>query len=266
MNTLKQLAFLPRIMSASLRGLPQFIIIGAQKGGSSALYKFLCEHPQVQRAFVKEPHYFTGQFHQKSLKWYKAQFPLSKSGIITGEASPSYCTHPLAPQRIKSVVPQAKLIFIVRNPVERAVSNYFHSVRYGVEPLPIEEAMQRPAEIFEAEYAKMEREDGYHSSTYHRHAYLHKGLYAFHLNKWYQHFEPQQILLLENAELLNQPQKVYNEVLQFLQLEAFAPAAFSKHNVGSTKPVDESLTRQLKQVFEEPNRQFFHLISREFPW
>lgn len=266
MKTAKKLAFIPRMLTASQRSLPDFIVIGAQKGGSSALYKFICAHPKVERAFVKEPHYFSGQYTEKSLKWYKAQFPIKKEGILVGEASPSYCTHPLAPKRIKETVPNTKLILIVRNPVERAISNYFHSVNYGVEDLAIEDAFNRPMADFESEYAKMENSEGYHSKLYHRHAYIHKGHYAFHLKKWFEHFNKKQLLIVENAHLLETPERVYQEVLEFLGLETFTPNAFQKHNVGKTKQVSPELLNTLQAHFKEPNRAFFELIGKEYNW
>lgn len=265
-DLLKRLAFIPRQLSAGARPLPDFILIGAQKGGSSALYKFICAHPDVVRAFVKEPHYFSGKFHDKSVSWYKAQFPIKSAGKLVGEASPSYCTHPLAPQRIKALVPKAKLLFIVRNPVDRAVSNYFHSKRYGSELLEIEDAFKRPLSDFDAEYEKMAATDGYHSDTYNRFGYVHKGLYAFHLKKWYEHFSPEQILIVENEELQTQPDKVYAEVRNFLGLSEWIPEAFSKHNVGKTKEIPTNIKAQLSAMFKEPNQAFFDLIGRSYPW
>lgn len=265
MKLSKKIAFIPRVITSWARPFPDFIIIGAQKGGSSALYKFICAHPDVKRAFVKEPHYFSGQFHKKSQNWYKAQFPLESSALV-GEASPSYCTHPLAPARIKGMLPKAKLLFIVRNPVERAISNYFHSVRYGVEDLGIEEAFARPIESFEKEWEKMNAEDGYHSVYYHRHAYVHKGFYDFQLTNWFKHFANEQFLVVENNQLLNEPDVVYNEVLDFLELDSFRPDAFKKVNVGSTKKVDEGLRAQIAENFKESNVRFFDMIGKEYDW
>jgi hypothetical protein len=262
----KKVAFAPRLLTSSFRALPNFILIGAQKGGSSALYKFICEHPKVQRAFIKEPHYFSGRYRTDNLKWYRALFPFKNSGIITGEASPSYITHPLSPSRIKSLLPEAKLILIVRNPVERAFSNYFHSVKYGREELPIEEAFNRPISDFETEYNRMRDEDGYHSQFYYRFGYVHKGFYDFHLANWYQHFAKEQLLVVENNELLNEPDKVYKEVLEHLELDSFRPEAFKKINVGSTKKVDEGLRAEIAEKFKESNQRFFEMIGKEYDW
>ncbi|MFY0673650.1 MAG: sulfotransferase domain-containing protein [Bacteroidia bacterium] len=262
----KKVAFMPRLITSSFRALPNFILIGAQKGGSSALYKFICEHPKVKRAFIKEPHYFSGRHKTDSLNWYRALFPLKQANTITGEASPSYITHPLSPLRIKDLLPQAKLILIVRNPVERALSNYFHSVKYNREDLSIEKAFARPIADFELEYNKMRDNDGYHSQFYYRHGYIHKGFYDFHLANWYMHFAKEQLLVVENNELLNEPEKVYNKVLDFLELEPFRPDAFNKVNVGSTKKVDEGLKEELAQYFETSNQRFFEMIGKTYDW
>lgn len=265
-DLLKKIAFIPRKLSSGARPLPDFIQIGAQKGGSSALYKFICAHPDVVRAFVKEPHYFSGKFHEKTLSWYKAQFPIKSTGQLVGEASPSYCTHPLAPKRIKELIPDVKLLFIVRNPVDRAVSNYFHSKRYGSEELEIADAFKRPLADFESEYQKMATEDGYHSSTYNRFGYLHKGLYAYHLKKWYEYFSPEQLLIVENNDLQTRPKDVYAEVCSFLGLKQWMPEAFNKHNVGKTKEIPESIKTELSAFFREHNQEFFNLIGKTYKW
>ena len=262
----KKLAFVPRILSAGFRPLPNFIIVGGQKCGSSALYKFISQHPDVKRAFVKEPHYFSGEFSSKSKLWYRAQFPRVKAHQQTGEASPSYCTHPLAPKRIKEQIPDCKLVFIVRNPVDRAVSNYYHSVKYGVEDLDIEKAFDRPMELFDEEYQKMADNPTYKSSFYNRHAYIHKGLYMFHLKRWTNQFPRHQILILENENLLIQPQQTYDKLCHFLDLPSFKLNQYGKHNVGNSKVIAPHFKKHLEKQFEKSNAAFFNAIGKKFDW
>ncbi len=115
-----------RASTHSLRLMPDFIIIGAMRGGTTSLYSYLTEHPSIGSAYMKEIHFFD-VFFNKGLYWYRSQFPSSvqkyyaehvqKRSFITGEASPYYLFHPHAPKRIAKTLPQVKLIVLLRNPV-----------------------------------------------------------------------------------------------------------------------------------------------------
>ena len=128
-------------LTSRFRHRPAFLIIGAQKGGTTSLYNYLLQHPQVKPAWVKEIHYFDIH-HQKPLSWYRAHFPLSLPDRFgsrntgpryTGEATPYYLFHPLAPRRAAVAVPEARLICLLRNPIDRAFSHYNHNRRKGRE-------------------------------------------------------------------------------------------------------------------------------------
>ncbi|MFO7955055.1 sulfotransferase family protein [Thioalkalivibrio sp.] len=136
----------------SKRGLPDFIIIGAQKSGTTSLYAYLSQHPQLFPSSTKEVHFFDGGLDpsvdtfKKGMPWYRAHFPLRKNmgaNQRTFEASPLYIFNPLAPERIANVVPNVKIIALLRNPTERAISHFFHERRRGREPLAIDEALEK---------------------------------------------------------------------------------------------------------------------------
>src|SRR5689334_8975756 len=126
-----------RNSTSQLRLLPDFIIIGAQKGGTTSLYNYLIEHPLIKSARRKEVHYFDRNFH-KGVSWYKAFFPTSlekyyaenilKKDFITGEGSPEYLFYPHCAEKAVRVLPQAKIIALLRNPVDRAYSQYRHNL------------------------------------------------------------------------------------------------------------------------------------------
>ena len=141
-----------RVSTNPLRMMPDFIIIGTQKGGTTSLYRYLIEHPCVAPIYIKEPHFFDIYFY-KGLQWYRAHFPtavekyyarhIQKHDLITGEASPYYLFHPQAARRVAKTLPKARLIVLLRNPIDRAYSQYQHQTRQdGVEPLTFEEALE----------------------------------------------------------------------------------------------------------------------------
>ena len=114
----------------STRSKPDFIIIGVQKGGTTSLFNYLSQHPQISLSRVKEVHYFDVGY-QFGVEWYQQFFPLEKDrhGKLVGEASPYYIFHPLAAQRIKQDLPSIKIIILLRNPIVRAYSNFQMQLR-----------------------------------------------------------------------------------------------------------------------------------------
>ena len=137
-----------RQLTAPLRGLPSVLIIGAQKGGTTSLFSYLVQHPDVLAPLTKEIHYFDLQYDRED-KWYRGHFPFARRlerGAVTIDASPYYLPHPLVPARAAQLVPEAKLVAVLRDPVDRALSHYHHEVRAGRESLSFADAIDQEAE------------------------------------------------------------------------------------------------------------------------
>jgi len=133
-----------RTLSANYRSLPDFLIIGAQKAGTTSLLSYLGQHPNVTPGFNKEPRYFTSFFAQP-LSVYRSNFPLQHAVLperMTGEATPYYLFHPDVPERVQAVLPDVKIIVLLRNPVDRCISHYFHEKKYAHEDLSLQEALK----------------------------------------------------------------------------------------------------------------------------
>ncbi|MDQ3658128.1 MAG: sulfotransferase domain-containing protein, partial [Actinomycetota bacterium] len=161
--------------------LPDFVVIGAQKSGTTSFYRDVIRHPHVGRSTKKEVHFFDHNF-DKGLDWYRAHFPSPelKDGrrTITGEASPYYLAHSLAPERAAKVVPQAKLIALLRNPANRAYSHYQHAVRYGRDPLSFEDAIEAEEDRMRKSRDKILAEQGFTPAIPSGHSYLARGVYV----------------------------------------------------------------------------------------
>src|SRR5579859_2819290 len=170
-----------RMTTNRLRLLPDFLIIGGQRCGTSSLYYYLTEQPGVVAASTKEIHFFD-DYYTKGLGWYKAQFPTAsykkyienvrKLHFLTGEASPYYLFHPHAPRRIKAALPNAKLIVLLRNPIDRAYSQHWLEVMGKYESLSFEEAIQSEPERTAGELDKMLTDENFHSYSHRRFTYL----------------------------------------------------------------------------------------------
>jgi hypothetical protein len=204
-----------RLATSRLRSLPDFIIVGAQKSGTTSLYKYLLSHPNIigihhqrpdgKTTWGKEIHYFGSNFDRNEW-WYRFHFPLtltlSRENAITGEASPEYIYHPHAAERIASPVPEVKIIVLLRDPVDRATSIYWHQVRKGVENLSIEEAFRKEPERIRNDKLRMKYDIFYFGHNQKHFSYLGRGIYVTQVEKCLQHFDRNQILIIPSKDLL----------------------------------------------------------------
>lgn len=209
--------------------LPDFLGIGTQKGGTTYLHGLLQQHPQVFLAHPKELHFFS-LHHQLGLEWYANHFAEAKARQCCGEITPYYLFHPLAAELIHAAIPDVKLIVLLRDPVERALSQYFHSRRLGLEPLELEAALAAEAERLADAEAAFKR--GLPHLSHQQHSYLSRSRYEEQLPRFEALFGADQLLVLRSAALFDQPQRVWEEVLQFLELEAH-PMPVSESRYGS---------------------------------
>jgi hypothetical protein len=251
--------------TASLRPLPDFLIIGAQKAGTTALYAYLRWHPGITGPTFKEVSFFD-RHYARGEQWYRAHLPARTGSRLVGEASPSYLFHPLAPERVAAVIPDARLIAILRDPVDRAFSHYQHEVSLGREPLSFEEALDREEERLSGEVDRMIREPSYFSHAWWNYTYAARGLYADQLERWFETFPREQLLVLISEEMLDDPAATYARVLEFLGADQHAlnsyPRIFSREYgamAGATR-------NRLQNFFAEPNRRLASLLGRELPW
>ena len=216
---------------------PDFIIIGTQKGGTTSLYNYLIQHPQIAPATQKEVHYFDLNFH-KSPDWYYAQFPQPQNGShkITGEASPYYIFHPQVPGRIYDLCPQVKIIALLRNPVERAISHYYYYIKIQYETLSLEEAIASEPERLKGEIEKLLANPNYYSYQHQHYSYLSRGIYADQLPAWMKLFPKSQISIIKSEDLYSNPSEIFNTVLEFLELPPHQLQTYEKYNATQYPP------------------------------
>ena len=255
---------------------PDFVIIGAQKGGTTFLHHLLSQHPLVEPAVRKEVHFFDWNF-DKGIEWYRQCFPDPKwkggRKIITGEASPSYLFHPLVAERMAETVPQARLIAMLRNPIDRAYSHYQMQVRRGQEPRAFEEAIEAQLSRLRAEAEGDEtREDTSHDGFKQQmvFAYLSRGIYVDQLLRWRESFSTEQMLVLSSEDFFERPVETLKVVLDFLDLPEWAPEASElrkrRHRGGYEQEMDPSTRRRLEEFFEPHNRRLYGYLGVDFGW
>lgn len=256
--------------------LPEFIIFGVSRSGTTSLYQYLAQHPNIEPCVVKEPRYFD-MYYDRGINWYKMNFPsiwkkfffniIKKKTIITGEASGAYLQNPHAAKRIYQLNPHMKLIILMRNPVDRAFSHYKRRVKNGTEKLSFEDAIDQEENKIKGEMERMEKNENYYSSIYHGLSYLTTGLYAPRLKIWLKYFPLNQILILENSELLNDPESVYDKTLKFLNLPTCKLSNYKKFSKQDLKLDMNPKTREKLLKFCKPyNEELFSLIGHRFNW
>lgn len=267
-----------REASSALRMLPDFIIIGGQRCGSTSLYRSLTSHPGILSARIKEVHFFDLAY-QRGLPWYQANFPLSASAKIqqmfrggeqpylTGEASPYYLFHPLVPARVKAALPQVKLIALLRNPIDRAYSHYQHYIAAGFEQLSFEEAIEREPERLRGEEEKLLQDGNYCSYNHQMYSYLARGRYTEQLQRWWRHFPREQILLITSEEFSENPSAVSRRALEFLgTCEPDRESAMNEkyHAKPYTAPMNPETRRSLQEYFAPYNQELYELTGIQF--
>jgi hypothetical protein len=274
-----------RTMTNSLRLLPDFLIIGGQRCGTSSLYYYLTEHPGVIPASTKETHFFDECF-SKGLEWYRAQFPSSlqkmyvtnvlKQNFLTGEGTPYYILYPHAPKRIFEIVPHVKLIALLRNPVERAYSQYWIEVKAGFETLSFEEAIRTEDERIAGELEKMQQSEHYYSHSFRHFSYLTRGRYAEQLRNWLRYYPREQMLFLKSEDLYSNPAETLKRTLEFLgvtQMELHEeyknyrrPSKKGYRNKVVPPKMDVKMREYLVEYFKSHNAHLYDLLGVDFGW
>jgi hypothetical protein len=258
------------------RLLPDFIIIGAAKGGTTSLYEWLGQHPFVEPASEKEVHYFDYNYY-RGRDWYRSHFPLAEERrrferehgrpFLTGEASPSYLSHHWAPQRLARALPRARLIVTLRDPVERAYSQFQMSRREG------EEELDDFGAAVDAEEARLvpERERAARSSHYNSWpigcwSYLMRGRYADQLERWFELIPREHFHFLTLEQLVADAQRALDGVHGFLGLTPHRCAELKALHTASYEPVDPATRARLAEYFRPHNERLYELLGVDFGW
>ena len=230
-------------LTAFARRAPSFLVLGAQRSGTTTLYRHLTAHPWIAAALRKEVHYFDFQF-AKGRRWYLAHFPPARpwrrdGGLLTGEGSPYYLVHPLAPGRVHAFNPAMKLIVLLRNPVDRAWSHYRHEVRRGFESLEFEAALEAEPERLAGAEEQLRQGPHYYSFAHHHFSYLDRGRYAHYLRAWLDRFPKNQLLILDSADLFRDAEGVVNRAFAFLEVPPHPVGELALNQAAPTRPASE---------------------------
>ena len=257
-----------RILTNQIRVLPDFIVIGSSKSGTTSLHYYLIQHPSI--IAERDVHFFE-YMQTNSIEWYRAHFPTKAyknfKKLTVGEQTATYLFHPLIPKRIHTTIPNAKLIVVLRNPVDRAYSNYKHQVREGIEKRTFEEAIK--SELKRIEICKNNPEYKINNNDFNNHvvfSYLRHGIYVDFIKAWMKFFTKEQFLILPTYELNNNRVKFLKQVFDYLNVPNFEISDIVRQNVGEYKKLDKSTRKFLVDYYRPHNKRLFQLLGKNFDW
>lgn len=257
-----------RSLSYRARPLPSFLIIGAQRAGTTTLYGNLAQHPDIRPPMRKEVHYYSVHY-ERGANWYRAHFPLS-IGLAhdwqTFEATPYYLFHPMAPSRILQDLPDARLIVILRDPVDRAASHYRMNMARGNEHLSFEEAIQEEPHRVPTSIGDLS--SGSPELMRHRlYSYMARGRYDEQLERWFSFFDRSRFHIVDFADLARDLRGTIASAAKFLELREFEGAAPRRRGMTtSSAAVPIEAADRLSDYFRPHNERLFKLLGRTYDW
>jgi hypothetical protein len=266
-----ELSYVGRAYGKTVAGkagrLPDFLIFGAQRSGTTNLYDLLVRHPSVNAASHKEIHFFDLHY-RRGERWYRGNFPSQRSDstggvLVCGEATPTYIAYEAVPVRVRELVPEVKLIVLLREPVARSVSHYHHFRRLGNEQRSFEEAIAWEYGYLTSGGPPLLLDSPERGSDP---LYLSLSAYAPQLERWFATFPREQIFIAAAEELFENRDALLADLGRFLELRSpFPPETVPPKQFPYPEVADET-RRSLTDLFAPYNRELESLLGRRFPW
>ena len=252
-------------LSASRRSTATLIIIGAQRAGSTSLYRYLVRQEAVLRGLTKEVRYFDVHY-DRGVDWYRGHFPTvryldaieRRTGVRPAvcEASPDYLYHHDVPARLAELIPDARLVALLRDPVERAYSHFQHEKALGFETLTFEEAID----------AEPDRLRGHDPFAQQHHSYCARGRYLEQLDRWLDVVDRSQLLVVRAEDFFMEPEHIVNEVLDHAGLPTGARGPFPRQNSLRYDGIDPVVRESVERSFAPHNDALAGRFGARFRW
>jgi len=261
--------------TAGRRQLPSFILAGAQRAGTTSLFRALMSHPLVYSAnYHKGVNYFDVNYH-RGFSWYRGHFPTTTAlrqrtrgggQPVTFEASGYYMFHPCAAERIARHLPDVRIVMMLRDPVERAYSAWKHELARGFETETFERALELEDERLAGQAERMVAEPGYQSFSHRHHAYRRRGHYDEQLVRLHGLLGGDRVHVVDSEWFFTRPEATYEELLRFLELPPVLPDRFDRWNGRPGSPMEESTRRSLREHFRDHDERLAAMLGRSPAW
>jgi hypothetical protein len=268
------------MVTADLRPPPDFLIIGTKRGGTTSLHDYLLRHPAVLPLFPRPEKvkgtYFLDEGWTRGRRWYLSHFPtrLTRAMVarrigeppLAGEATPYYLFHPLAPRRARELAPDARIVVLLRDPVERAFSHYKERRKHDTDPLPFAEAIEAEPDRLAGEEERIVAEPGYASYAHRHWSYATQGRYLTGLRRWLDAYPAEQVLILRSEDLFATPHEVYAEVLAHLGLSPRPLVGAEQLNAEPSREMDAGVRRRLEDLLRDDVAELEAFLGRDLGW
>ncbi|MGO4257211.1 sulfotransferase [Marmoricola sp. RAF53] len=264
-------------VSADLRPLPDFLIVGAKRAGTTTLWRMLLEHPQVMPMVPRAQHRKSSDYfvphHHRGPRWYAGHFPTAAARhryaggarVVCGEASPLYLFDPRVPARVRALLPGVRVVVLLRDPVERAFSHHRERVQQGVEGLTFPDALAAEPYRTSGELDRM-RADPRHPGTLRDwFGYRERGRYLDQLEPWYAAFGADQVQVLLSEDLYADPGSVVAQVHEHLGVVPQRTAA-RHENLTRSSPMPADTRAELRDYYRPHNEALAAFLGRTPRW
>ena len=260
-------------ITASSRVLPDFVIIGAKRCGTTSLFSYLPEHPSIAKSHHDNMGFFNDNFHL-GVNWYKSFFPTvsQKKKIekqygkfLAFDVTTRYMENRTTAENIKKIKPDIKIIVMLRNPIDRAYSQYNITVKEKTEKLDFEQAIIEEMNRLNMGISEEFRDGLLEFPKENRH-YIKKSLYALQLKSWFDIFPKENILVLSTEEFRENEENVYRKIFEFLDIPEIQIKDRDHMEKGEYSPMNEKTRQKLREFFKKHNMELFKLIGEKFEW
>ena len=261
-------------VTSQARALPDFLICGAQRSGTTSLFKALCSHPAISGPTLRKGvHYFDTGYHH-GLSWYRSHFPLrgglrsrwGRPRTLVFESSPYYLFHPLAPERIARELPGVKVVVLLRDPVERAYSAHAHETARGFETESFARAIELEPERLAGAEERLIEDPGHYSHSHQHHGYVARGHYVDQLLRMEARVGRERMHVVDYADLFDGTSRALEEIVRFLGLPTTPMAAPGRHNARKRSVMPDSLRAELTARFTESDARLADWWGRTPSW
>ena len=241
---------------------PDFLIIGASKCGTTSLYYYLSHHKQILFSHKKELNFFKKYFNL-GIDWYLSHFPTitDRENFLTGEATPNYLRFPIVAERIKQYCPHIKLILLLRNPIDRAVSWHYHKQKLGLTNDNLEQAINQEMKLLETLSESDIVNFGFKQTDN-----IISGLYYYQIKAWMKYLPRQNFLILKSEDFYCAPETSMEQVFTFLGLSVHKISRYPKINSSFYGSIDRDLRETLSRYFQPYNKLLEDYLEIKFNW
>jgi hypothetical protein len=265
--------------TAQARVLPDFLIVGAARCGTTSMFSALSQHPAVlsgaRLPWTKEVHYFDNHY-ERGLAWYQSHFPFRArarlaargAGVpaVAFESGPYYMFHPLAAERIQRDLPGVRLLVMLRDPVERARSGHSYSTSLGHETEPFERALELEDARLDGEVERIIADPAYVSHSHRHHSYRARGQYIDQIERLERLFGRERIHVIDSDDFFADPQPVYDGVIEFLGLPHRGQPVFGQLNARPRSAMPQTVRHALEEHFRPYDERLASWLGREPSW